>query len=194
MEIRKVITQEQQDLINAIESTPINLGEVEIHNHPLVLIPHTRSLRIIQMIVNLKDTMYPITSIDYCQVLRDLEGNIIPNNLPSPQWTIYPDETSTIRDQQNERMMFPTERTIMETVIVDEGLETEREEEHYVLDEEGNKTWELTEDSEPYFIGSHKYLLFLQHNNLVGLMDLLENYMQEKVTIEPEFRKQLDSL
>ena len=194
METRKVITQEQQGLINAIESTPINLGEVEIHNHPLVLIPHTRSLRIIQMVVNLKDTLYPRTDIYYCQILRDLEGNIIPNNLPSPQWTIYPDETSTIRDQQNERIMFPLERTIMETVLVDEGLETEREEEQYVLDEQGNQTWELTGEEEVYLIGSHKYLLFLQHNKLVGLMDLLEDYMQEKVTIEPEFRKQLDSL
>lgn len=199
METKQYIPQEVQGMIDAINQTPLHLGEVEIHSHPKILVEHTRSLRIVKMIPNFENLPYPRTDIYYKQVLRDLDGIEIPNNLSAPQWTIHTDETSSIRDESQERIMVPLQQTVMETIIVDEGLETEHEEEVYVLDEEGEKVWEFVQVDgenvmELILISSHKYLLFLLQNNLVGLLQLLAGYLQERLVTEPEFVEEIDSL
>ena len=163
------IPTEIQGLLNSINSTKLNLGEIKIEKHPLVSQNLDRYIQINKISIDLN---LPRTYIWYSQVLKDLEGNVVPSNLPTPEWLINETETSTIRDENFNRILVP---------VVDE------ETNEPVLNEDG------TPKTSPLFVNSHNYLLWLLNNNKAGFLQLLSTYLLELLQNE-EFKSKLDKL
>ena len=149
------ISQQIQELLNSINSTILNLGEIKIDKHPLVSQDLDRYIQINKISIDLN---LPRTYIWYSQVLKDSEGNVVPSNLPTPEWMMSEIETSTIRDENFNRILVP---------VVDE------ETNEPVLNEDG------TPKTSPLFVNSHSYLLWLLKNNKVGFLQLLSVYLVE---------------
>ena len=158
-----------QGLLDSINSTKLNLGEIKIDKHPLVSQDLERYIQINKISIDLN---LPRTYIWYSQVLKDLEGNVVPSNLPTPEWLINETETSTIRDENFNRILFP---------VVDE------ETNEPILNEDG------TPKTSPLFVNSHSYLLWLLNNNKVGFLQLLSAYLSELLQ-NKEFKSKLDTL
>ena len=163
------IPTEVQELLNSINSTKLNLGEIKIDKHPLVSQDLDRYIQINKISIDLN---LPRTYIWYSQVLKDLEGNVVPSNLPTPEWLINETETSTIRDENFNKILVP---------VVD--AETEEP----ILDDDGEPKMS------PIFLNSHKYLIWLQNNDKTGFLNLIKGYMVEKLQ-DPEFKNKLDKL
>ena len=157
MKEKLLIPQQVQQLLTEIEATNLNLGEIQISEHPL-LTSFNRFIRINKMVV---DTELPRTYLFYQQILRDKETNKIePSNLPTPEWMIGEEEWSSLRDENFNRIFVP---------VVDE------ETQNPVLDEEGNPKTSILK------VNTHHYMLWLVKNNKVGFLDLLKSYLQEFV-------------
>jgi hypothetical protein len=158
-----------QELLDSINATKLNLGEIKIDKHPLVSQDLDRYIQINKISIDLN---LPRTYIWYSQVLKDLDGNIVPSNLPTPEWLISEVETSSVRDENFNRVLVP------------------------VIDEETNEPI-LNEDetpkTSPLFVNSHSYLLWLLNNNKVGFLQLLSVYLSELLQDE-EFKSKLDKL
>ena len=158
-----------QELLNSINSTKLNLGEIKIDKHPLVSQDLERYIQINKISIDLN---LPRTYIWYSQVLKDSEGIEVPSNLPTPEWLINETETSSIRDENFNRILVP------------------------VVDEETNEPV-LNEDESPkmspLFVNSHQYLLWLLKNNKVGFLQLLSAYLSELLQ-NKEFKSKLDTL
>ena len=163
------IPQQVQGLLDSINSTKLDLGEIKIDKHPLVSQNLERYIQINKISIDLN---LPRTYIWYSQILKDLEGNVVPSNLPTPEWLINETETSTIRDENFNRILVP--------VVDSETNEP-------VLNEEG------TPKTSPLFVNSHNYLLWLLKSNKVGFLDLLSTYLLELLQNE-EFKSKLDKL
>ena len=144
-----------QELLNSINATRLNLGEIKIDKHPLVSQDLDRYIQINKISIDLN---LPRTYIWYSQVLKDADGNIVPSNLPTPEWMMNETETSSIRDENFNRILVP---------VVDE------ETNEPVLNEDG------TPKTSPLFVNSHNYLLWLLNNNKVGFLQLLSTYLLE---------------
>ena len=144
-----------QELLDSINATKLNLGEIKIDKHPLVAQDLDRYIQINKISIDLN---LPRTYIWYSQVLKDSEGNVVPSNLPTPEWLINETETSTIRDENFNRILVP---------VVDE------ETNEPILNEDG------TPKTSPLFVNSHSYLLWLLKNNKVGFLQLLSTYLLE---------------
>ena len=144
-----------QELLDSINSTKLNLGEIQIDKHPLVSQDLERYIQINKISIDLN---LPRTYIWYSQVLKDSDGNIIPSNLPTPEWVMSETETSSIRDENFNRILVP------------------------VIDEETNEPI-LNEDGTPkevyLYVDSHKYMKWLLENNKVSFLNLLTTYLQE---------------
>ena len=163
------IPTEVQALLDSINATELNLGEIKIVKHPLV----SQDLDIYIQINKISiDLNLPRTYIWYSQVLKDSEGNIVPSNLPTPEWLINESETSTIRDENFNRILVP---------VVDE------ETNEPILNEDG------TPKTSPLFVNSHSYLLWLLKNNKAGFLQLLSVYLLELLQNE-DFKDRLDKL
>ena len=93
-----------QELLDSINSTKLNLGEIKIDKHPLVSQNLDRYIQINKISIDLN---LPRTYIWYSQVLKDSEGNIVSSNLPTPEWLINETETSTVRDENFNRILVP---------------------------------------------------------------------------------------
>ena len=158
-----------QELLDSINATKLNLGEIKIDKHPLVSQDLERYIQINKISIDLN---LPRTYIWYSQVLKDSEGNIVPSNLPTPEWLINETETSTVRDANFQRILVP---------VVDE------ETNEPILNEDG------TPKTSPLFVNSHNYLLWLLKNNKVGFLDLLQAYLSELLQNQ-EFKSKLDKL
>ena len=163
------IPTEVQALLDSINATELNLGEIKIDKHPLVSQDLERYIQINKISIDLN---LPRTYIWYNQVLKDLDGNIVPSNLPTPEWMMSETETSSIRDENFNRILVP---------VVDE------ETNEPVLNEDG------TPKTSPLFINSHNYLLWLLNNNKAGFLQLLSFYLSELLQNE-EFKSKLDKL
>ena len=144
-----------QELLDSINSTKLNLGEIKIDKHPLVSQDLDRYIQINKISIDLN---LPRTYIWYSQVLKDSEGNVVPSNLPTPEWLINETETSSIRDENFNRIEVP---------VVDE------ETNEPILNEDG------TPKTSPLFVNSHSYLLWLLNNNKAGFLQLLSVYLVE---------------
>ena len=142
-----------QELLDSINSTKLNLGEIKIDKHPLVSQDLERYIQINKISIDLN---LPRTYIWYSQVLKDLEGNVVPSNLPTPEWLINETETSTIRDENFNRILVP---------VVDE------ETNEPVLNEDG------TPKTSPLFVNSHSYLHWLLNNSNAEFLNLLTTYL-----------------
>ena len=158
-----------QELLDSINSTKLNLGEIKIDKHPLVSQDLERYIQINKISIDLN---LPRTYIWYSQVLKDLEGNVVPSNLPTPEWLINETETSSLRDGNFQRILVP---------VVDE------ETNEPILNEDGSPK------TSPLFINSHNYLLWLLKSNKVGFLDLLQAYLLELLQNQ-EFKSKLDKL
>ena len=158
-----------QELLDSINATKLNLGEIKIDKHPLVSQDLDRYIQINKISIDLN---LPRTYIWYSQVLKDLEGNVVPSNLPTPEWLINETETSTIRDENFNRILVP---------VVDE------ETGELILNRDGS-----TKIS-PIMVNSHQYLLWLLENDKVGFLQLLSVYLSELLQDE-EFKYKLDRL
>ena len=158
-----------QELLDSINSTKLNLGEIKIDKHPLVSQDLDRYIQINKISIDLN---LPRTYIWYSQVLKDSEGNVVPSNLPTPEWMISETETSSLRNENFQRILVP---------VVDE------ETNEPVLNEEG------TPKTSPLFVNSHNYLLWLLKSNKVGFLDLLQAYLSELLQNQ-EFKSKLDKL
>ena len=163
------IPQQVQGLLDSINSINLDLGEIKIDKHPLVSQDLERYIQINKISIDLN---LPRTYIWYSQVLKDLEGNIVPSNLPTPEWMMNEIETSTIRDENFNRILVP---------VVDE--ETNEQ----ILNEDG------TPKTSPLLVNSHSYLLWLLKNNKVGFLQLLSTYLLELLQNE-DFKSKLDKL
>ena len=93
-----------QELLDSINSTKLNLGEIKIDKHPLVSQDLDRYIQINKISIDLN---LPRTYIWYSQVLKDSEGNVVPSNLPTPEWLINETETSSVRDENFNRIKVP---------------------------------------------------------------------------------------
>lgn len=158
-----------QELLDSINSTKLNLGEIKIDKHPLVSQDLDRYIQINKISIDLN---LPRTYIWYSQILKDSEGNIAPSNLPTPEWLINETETSSLRDESFERIEVP--------VINEETNEP-------ILNEDG------TPKMSPLFVNSHNYLLWLLKSNKVGFLQLLSAYLSELLQ-NKEFKSKLDKL
>ena len=168
MEKLQIPTQ-VQELLNSINSTKLNLGEIKIDKHPLVAQDLERYIQINKISI---DITLPRTYIWYSQVLKDLEGNVVPSNLPTPEWMMGETETSTIRDENFNRILVP---------VVDS------ETDEPILNEDG------TPKTSPLLVNSHNYLLWLLKNNKAGFLQLLSTYLLELLQNE-DFKANLDKL
>ena len=72
-----------QELLDSINATKLILGEIKIDKHPLVSQDLDRYIQINKISIDLN---LPRTYIWYSQVLKDSGGNIVPSNLPTPEW------------------------------------------------------------------------------------------------------------
>ena len=158
-----------QELLDSINSTKLNLGEIKIDKHPLVSQDLERYIQINKISIDLN---LPRTYIWYSQILKDLEGNVVPSNLPTPDWLIGETETSSLRDENFQRILVP---------VVDE------ETNEPVLNEDG------TPKTSPLLVNSHSYLLWLLKSNKVGFLDLLQAYLSELLQNQ-EFKSKLNKL
>lgn len=149
------IPTEIQGLLDSINSTKLNLGEIKIDKHPLVSQDLDRYIQINKISIDLN---LPRTYIWYRQVLKDSEGNVVPSNLPTPEWMMGETETSTVRDENFNRILVP---------VVDEATNEP------ILNEDG------TPKTSPLFVNSHSYLLWLLRNNKAGFLQLLSTYLLE---------------
>ena len=158
-----------QELLDSINSTKLNLGEIKIDKHPLVSQDLDRYIQINKISIDLN---LPRTYIWYSQVLKDSEGNVVPSNLPTPEWLINETETSSVRDENFNKILVP------------------------VVDSETNEPI-LNEDESPkmspLLVNSHSYLLWLLKNNRVGFLQLLSAYLSELLQNQ-EFKSKLDKL
>ena len=168
MEKLQIPTQVQA-LLDSINATELNLGEIKIDKHPLVSQDLDRYIQINKISIDLN---LPRTYIWYSQVLKDSEGNVVPSNLPTPEWMMNETEKSSVRDENFNRILVP---------VVDE------ETNEPILNEDG------TPKTAPLFVNSHSYLLWLLKNNKVGFLQLLSNYLSELLQNE-EFKANLDKL
>ena len=158
-----------QALLDSINATKLNLGEIKIDKHPLVSQDLDRYIQINKISIDLN---LPRTYIWYSQVLKDSEGNVVPSNLPTPEWLLNEVETSSIRDENFRRI---------EVTVVDE------ETNEPILNEDG------TPKTSPLFVNSHSYLLWLLKSNKVGFLDLLQEYLSELLQNQ-EFKSKLNKL
>ncbi|MBP1166436.1 hypothetical protein JOE44_003320 [Chryseobacterium sp. PvR013] len=155
MKEKLLIPEEVKQLLKEINTTDLNLGEIQISEHPL-LSTFNRFIRINKMVV---DTELPRIYLFYQQVLRYKETNEIePSNLPTPEWLIGEDEWSSLRDENFNRIFVP---------VVDE------ETQNPVLDEDGHPKTSIVK------VNTHHYMLWLVKNNKIGFLDLLKSYLQE---------------
>ena len=158
-----------QELLNSINATKLNLGEIKIDKHPLVAQDLDRYIQINKISIDLN---LPRTYIWYSQVLKDSEGNVVPSNLPTPEWMMSETETSSVRDENFNRVLVP---------VVDE--ETDRP----ILNDDG------TLKTSPLFVNSHSYLLWVLKNNKAGFLQLLSVYLVELLQDEG-FKSKLNKL
>ncbi|PTT36459.1 hypothetical protein DBR28_10980 [Chryseobacterium sp. HMWF028] len=155
MKEKLLLPEQVQQLLNEINTTDLNLGEIQISEHPLLPSFH-RFIRINKMMV---DTGLPRTYLFYQQVLRNKETNEIePSNLPTPEWLIGEEEWSSLRDESFNRIFVP---------VVDE------ETQNPVMDEAGNPKTSVIK------VNTHHYMIWLVKNNKIGFLDLLKSYLQE---------------
>ena len=114
-----------QELLDSINATKLNLGEIKIDKHPLVAQDLDRYIQINKISIDLN---LPRTYIWYSQVLKDSEGNVVPSNLPTPEWLINEVETSTIRDENFNRILVPVvDEETNEPILNEDGTPINKE-------------------------------------------------------------------
>jgi hypothetical protein len=147
------ITTQIQALINDIENVELNLTELPLSEHPK-LPQFNRSIRVLDIDAKSKQQFI---CFNYEQVLKDKEtGEEINISLPAPEWVIYKETWSYLRDNYGE----PIEQPLVEPTD----------------DMVGDKVK----------ISSYQYMLWLLKNSKVGFTELLASYLDEFVKTHKE--------
>lgn len=142
------ISTQVQALISDIENVELNLAELPLPEHPK-LSQFNRSIRVLDIDTKSKQQFI---SFNYEQVLKDKEtGEEINIFLPAPEWVIYKETWSYLRDNYNN----PIEQPLVEP------------KEDMVADK--------------VKIPSYPYMLWLLKNSKVGFTELLASYLDEFV-------------
>jgi hypothetical protein len=167
MKEQLLVPQSVQDTINEINTGEISLGEIQIHEHPL-LPAFDRFIKINKIVI---DTELPRTYLFYQQVLKNKTTHQVePSKLPNPEWMIGENEWSFLRDESFNKISVP---------VVDEQTQEP------ILDENGELKTSMIK------VDTHAYMLWLLKNNKLGFLDLLKTYLNEFVDMK---REELDRL
>lgn len=143
-----IISESIKEILNSIENTSLHLAELPLEAHPK-LPQFNRSIRVLDIDAKSKQQFI---CFSYEQVLKDHEtGEEINISLPAPEWVIYKETWSYLRDNSNNPVELPlaepTDEMITDTVKVP----------------------------------SYQYMLWLLKNNKVGFTQLLASYLHEFV-------------
>lgn len=142
-----------QALINDIENVELSLAELPLSEHPK-LPQFDRSIRVLD--IDAKSRQEFVTFI-YEQVLKDKEtGEEINISLPAPEWVVYKETWSFMRDDQNK----PIELPLLEP--------TESAQKDYVR------------------VSSYRYMIWLMKKNKVGFLQLIQGYLESFVEAKIE--------
>lgn len=162
MKEQLLVPQSVQDIINEINTGEINLGEIQIHEHPL-LPAFDRFIRINKIVV---DTELPRTYLFYQQVLKDkITYQVEPSKLPNPEWMIRENEWSFLRDENFNKISVP---------VIDEQTQEP------ILGENGEPKTSMIK------VNTHAYMLWLLKNNKLGFLDLLQTYLNDFVEMKKD--------
>ena len=94
-----IIPKEIQGLISSIESTPLHLAEMPMTEHPL-LPQFNRFIQVLKIDANSENEFVYFT---YKQILKNKQtGEKINISLPAPEWVVYKDTWSYLRDENNQ--------------------------------------------------------------------------------------------
>jgi hypothetical protein len=138
------IPSQIQALINDIENVDLNLAELPLPEHPK-LPQFNRSIRVLDIDAKSRNEF---VNFIYEQVLKDKEtGEEINISLPAPEWVVYKETWSYLRDEQNNTIELP----LIEPID------------------------KLTKDKVK--ISSFKYMIWLMKNNKIGFLQLIQGYL-----------------
>ncbi|REC80429.1 hypothetical protein DRF60_01590 [Chryseobacterium elymi] len=147
------ITTQIQALINDIENVELNLAELPLSEHPK-LPQFNRSIRVLDIDAKSKQQFI---CFSYEQVLKDKEtGEEINIALPAPEWVIYKETWSYLRDNYG----APIEQPLVEPT---DGMAADKVK-----------------------VPSYQYMLWLLKNKKVGFTELLASYLDEFVKTHKE--------
>lgn len=142
-EYLKIPTQIQA-LINDIENVELNLSELPLPEHPK-LPQFNRSIRVLDIDAKSRNEF---VNFIYEQVLKDKEtGEEINISLPAPEWVVYKETWSYLRDEQNNTIELP----LIEPID------------------------KITKDKVK--VSSFKYMIWLMKNNKIGFLQLIQGYL-----------------
>ncbi|MBL1221717.1 hypothetical protein JET18_12775 [Chryseobacterium sp. L7] len=148
-----IIPENIKEILNSIENTSLNLAELPLQAHPK-LPQFERSIRVLDIDAKSKQQFI---SFSYEQVLKDNEtGEEINIALPAPQWVIYRETWSYLRDNSGESIELPLTEPVDSMV------------------------------SDKVKVPSYQYMLWLLKNNKVGFTELLASYLSEFVKTHKE--------
>jgi len=143
-----IIPENIKEVLSNIENISLNLAELPLQEHPK-LPQFQRSIRVLD--IDAKSEQQFI-SFRYKQILKDKEtGEEINISLPTPEWVIYKDTWSYLRDNSNN----PIELSLAEPK---EDMPADKVK-----------------------VQSYKYMLWLLKNNKTGFTELLASYLDEFV-------------
>ena len=141
------IPAEVQTILNSINEVPLYLAEIPMSDHPK-LPQFDRFIRVTDIDVKSKNEF---AVFKYEQILKDKDTNEIVNiPLPTPEWVVYKDTWSYLRDEHNQ--------------TIEPGL----------IDPES-----YTPDMDTKIrVPSFKYMLWLLKNDRIGLLELITSYLE----------------
>lgn len=149
---------QMQTLINDIENVELNLAELPLPQHPK-LPQFNRSIRVLD--IDAKSKQHFIC-FSYEQVLKDKEtGEEIKISLPAPQWIIYKETWSYLRDDYNNPVELPLVEPTDDRV------------------------------ADKVKVPSYQYMLWLLKNSKVAFTELLASYLDEFVKTHKELLDKL---
>lgn len=148
MNAHLIIPENIKEILNNIENTALNLVELPLQAHPK-LPQFERSIRVLDIDAKSKQQFI---SFRYEQVLKDREtGEEINISLPTPEWVIYKETWSYLRDSNNNPIELPL----------------------------AEPQTDMTVDKVK--VPSYQYMLWLLKNNKAGFTELLASYLDEFV-------------
>jgi len=147
------IPENIEQILNNIKTTSLSLAELPLEPHP-ILSQFDRCIRVLD--IDAKSEQQFIY-FRYEQILKDrTTGQEIQITLPSPEWVIYKETWSYLRDEQNN----PIELLLKEPL-------------------EDQATGKVK-------VPSYQYMLWLLKNNKLGFLDLLQTYLNEFVEMKKD--------
>ena len=160
-----VIPKSIQELINSINQTKLNFGEFPVEPHTEIPL-RDRFLRVYKPVPDMKNKR---TQLYYNQVLKDKEtGEEIPNNLPTPEWVIYENFTSSLR-----KPIIDALKIKVEGFSFDESGRV-------VVPVKDSETGEIIKDEIHIIeVDSHEFLKWLETKLGMTLTKIISSYVPE---------------